>query len=303
MKLTNDLGLPEPLVEAVRNDPYYSAGDISVTRLINPPQITSLLAKHRDELVEDASERIWSLDGQSVHAILERAQTKRTVIEHRMYIKRLDWIIGGQLDVLDLESGTLWDYKKTSVWSVVDGVKKEWEQQLNLLRVLVEETTPWLVKELRICAILRDWSPTKAGFDKGYPQRPVTVVRPKLWSISEAREFLYDRVEAHQWAMAGDVAPCTDEERWISGGSWAVMKSGRKKALRLLETEEEARMWAINNDYRLADDEITIVRREVSFKRCEAYCPVRTVCTQPREPLTNEGNRNGISLTTTASHT
>ena len=35
MNLTNLYGLPDALVNAVRNDPYQGGGDISVTKLID----------------------------------------------------------------------------------------------------------------------------------------------------------------------------------------------------------------------------------------------------------------------------
>ena len=52
MKITNELGLPEALVAAVRNDPY-DAGtcDISVTKLISPPRMVALEAEHGKEIV------------------------------------------------------------------------------------------------------------------------------------------------------------------------------------------------------------------------------------------------------------
>ena len=52
--LTNRQNLPAPLVNAIRNDPYDAgASRISVTRLIQPPQIGYLLRGR--EVNEDAS--------------------------------------------------------------------------------------------------------------------------------------------------------------------------------------------------------------------------------------------------------
>ena len=71
--VTNVHGLPEALVPAVTNDPYVGGGDISVTKLIDAPQVRALTRKHHDKLVVDVSERIWALLGQGVHTVLERA--------------------------------------------------------------------------------------------------------------------------------------------------------------------------------------------------------------------------------------
>ena len=59
--ITNKYGLPSSLYNALANDPYVGGGDISITRLIAPPRIVALRKRHEAEIVEDASDRIWSL--------------------------------------------------------------------------------------------------------------------------------------------------------------------------------------------------------------------------------------------------
>ena len=55
MNLTNVHGLPQALVDAVRNDPYTGGGDISVTKLIDSPQRRVLLKEYKDSIVEDVT--------------------------------------------------------------------------------------------------------------------------------------------------------------------------------------------------------------------------------------------------------
>src|SRR6185436_15819592 len=106
--ITNRHGLPAPLVNAMRNDPYTKGrSDISVTQLIQPPQPRKLL-KGR-EIEEDASELIWRLLGQAVHTILERAYPDTAITEKRVFGEVLGWIVSGQFDVYD--NGLLSDYK------------------------------------------------------------------------------------------------------------------------------------------------------------------------------------------------
>jgi hypothetical protein len=74
MKISNRLGLPQAIVDAVSNDDYdRGEADISVTGLLAPPRQQALLEAHADDLVEDAADRLWSLFGQVGHGILERA--------------------------------------------------------------------------------------------------------------------------------------------------------------------------------------------------------------------------------------
>jgi hypothetical protein len=163
--LTNKLNLPRSIVAAVTNDGYSRGkSDISVTQLISPPFQRKL--RETVEPQEDVADRIWSLLGQSVHTVLERAYPEGTtdaVVETRLFTTVEGWSVSGQMDVL--EAGTLMDFKVTSVWSRKG--KPEWEQQLNLLAALcrrqMAETgdVRFNVNRIQIIAIFRDWVQSK----------------------------------------------------------------------------------------------------------------------------------------------
>lgn len=104
MILTNRLGLPRSIENAVRNDKYTRGdADISVTGLISPARKRALETRHANEISEDVAERIWSLMGQIAHGILDRADDERSLKELRLYIERHGWTISGQFDRLCLE--------------------------------------------------------------------------------------------------------------------------------------------------------------------------------------------------------
>ncbi len=268
MKLTNKLGLPDALVNAVANDDYSRGeADISVTTLIGPVQIRRLLEAHGDELTEDVSERIWSLFGQSVHTVLERAQSS-AMQEKRLYATIGDKVLSGKFDHLVLDGGLLSDYKVASVWSVIYG-KPEWSLQLNVLAELCERNG-YPIGALQIVALLRDWQKSKGGIN-GYPAHNVAIVKIPLWPQPERAFYIEDRMAAH---FTDTVVSCTDEERWYQDGTWAVMQKGRKSALRVLDTKEEAQAWMAANK---GD---SIQKRTGVYRRCAEYCPVRDVCPQ-----------------------
>lgn len=282
MKLTNRANLPDALVRAVANDPYTGGGDISATTLIGPPQIRVLRQQHEDMLEEDVIERIWSLLGQAVHTILERAG-ELGLREQRLYMDVLGWSLSGQFDrMVFTPRGTLQDYKVTSAWSALRP-KPEWENQLNVLAHLCR-ANGHDIGQLEIVAIYRDWSKTQAKRSSDYPQNQVGVVRIPLWEPAIAQSYIEQRIRLHQRAASGVPIPCTNEDRWYKGEEWAVMKAGRASALRVLPTEADAKDWAIKNDHCLADGEfrkgITLTFRQGTYTRCEEYCPVRTVCPQ-----------------------
>ena len=271
--LTNKLNLPRSIVAAVSNDRYTRGNsDISVTQLISPPYQRKL--RETVEPKEDVSDRIWSLLGQAVHHVLERAYPEGAVdavVEERLYTTVNGWVVSGQMDVL--ESGVLMDFKVTSVWSR-DG-KPEWEQQLNLLSALcrqkfIETDDPkYIVNSLQIVAIFRDWVQSKAGFDN-YPESQVGVIEVPLWTPEEQDAFLLERVKLHQ-SEKPDV--CSDEERWKTNDVWALMKEGRKSAVRLFDSETEAKSAAD-----AAGSGHSVVHRRGEYKRCAGYCSVSHGC-------------------------
>lgn len=283
--LTNRLGLPQGIVNAVKNDPYNSGdSDISVTRLITPPYQRKLM--ETVDQTEDVSDRIWSLIGQSTHAILERAYPAPaehmetwpmpTLLAHYGYVteRRLfgncnGWRVSGAFDVL--EDGTMFDYKITSVWSVIGETKIEWEQQLNLLRLLAIQNGIQ-VDRLRIIAILRDWSKMKAKLEPEYPQSQVCPVDIPVWSQERAEAYMLDRVKAHQDAAP---PPCTDVERWAKPTVYAVMKEGNKRAFKLHESANSAAAHVAE-----LGPKYSVVTRPGEYTRCANYCAVAHNCPQ-----------------------
>lgn len=70
--LTNKHNIPEVFAKACEVDRHRTYGDISVTQLIDAPQIRFLKKEHVIE--EDVSDRLWMLFGTAMHHILERAE-------------------------------------------------------------------------------------------------------------------------------------------------------------------------------------------------------------------------------------
>ena len=289
MKYTNRHNIPQEIINAVHND-NYSRGKatISATGLLQPPRIRLLAQEHYDKLTIDVSDEIWKLLGQSVHTILERANenSEDIITEQRMFAKVKDWTVSGQTDSIDVKSNTLKDYKVTSVWSIVSALKEgkiEWEQQLNIYAYLYKQTTERTIDQLNIIAIARDWNKNqylRSGGD--YPPSPVTVLNIDLWSDEEQEAFIKQRVSIHQEAevdyLINDKLPlCTDEERWRRKDTYRVEKKGRKTAVRVLDTQEEADEYiGGHKDSKL----LKVVEAKGECVRCANYCDVAEFCNQ-----------------------
>jgi hypothetical protein len=291
-RLTNTLGLPESIVRAVANDPY-DRGDahISVTGLIGPARKRQLEMQHADKTETDVADRIWSLYGQVVHGILERADLDddEIVTEQRLFIERHDWRISGQFDRLVLKDRhVLQDYKFTSVYTIKDGPKPEYEAQANLYALMLAEHG-YRLDAAEIVAVLRDWSKTKARNsrkygDPNYPQRPVAVLPVRLWSRDETETYIRARLMAH--GLAQDVLPdCTAEERWADPPAFKIIKVGNKRAepghaAHPTRESAEAGLAALRDAKPKTDFQIVEVAG--TSKRCADYCEAAPFCEQWR---------------------
>lgn len=271
MKLTNNLNLPQPLVEAVANDSYdRGQADISITGLLRPPRLAALEEAHASEITEDVSERIWSLVGQVVHGVLERAD-KSGIVERRLWMQVEGWTVSGQMD--RYQDGVLQDYKFVTAYKFKNGgVPEEFENQMNLYAELLRHHGH-VVKRLEIVGILRDWSKLEARRDANYPQQQVIVRQVPLWTPERAGKFMRERVLLHRQARF-TLPECTPEERWAKPSVYAVMKPGRKTAVRLHATKDAAELHASS------DPSLYIVYRPGESVRCSAYCPVSKFCAQ-----------------------
>jgi hypothetical protein len=272
MKLTNRLGLPDPIVAAVANDGYTKGGaDISVTELLAPPRQIALKRQHEDEISEDASERIWSLLGQSIHTILERAN-QTGIAERRLTATVEGWTVSGGMDLV-CKDGVLSDYKVTTGYKFKGGKAPiEHEQQLNCYAEILRQNGE-TVKGLQIVGILRDWSKLEAARDADYPQTQVVMIAVPMWPANKAAAFLRERVILHQQSRV-TLPLCSTEDRWAKPDTWAVIKQGAKRASRVYENEEEAIAHAKQ------DSSLYVEKRVGQSTRCLHYCAASRFCSQ-----------------------
>tara|TARA_A100001201_G_scaffold125074_2_gene109276 strand:- start:233 stop:1123 length:891 start_codon:yes stop_codon:yes gene_type:complete len=295
LKYTNKHNLPVEIIRAIENDQYTKGkAVISVTGLLQSPRVRLLNDAHSEQITADYSDEIWKILGQSIHTLLERANEnhKDTITEQRYFAEVLGWTISGQTDSFSLEENTLKDYKVTSVWTIINankGTKPEWEQQLNCYAWLHKMHTGKTIDQLNIIALARDWNKNeymRRGGD--YPPSAITTIKIPVWSFDEQDEFIKDRVLLHQQAettfLLGDEPPrCTDEERWKKDDTFRVMKKGRKTAVRVLPSLEEAEKYIEGSDVA----NLSIEHSKGEYVKCKGYCSVAEFCNQYQEEIKN----------------
>jgi hypothetical protein len=277
MKITNKFGLPKVMFDVLSKVYPQKPNRLSVTRLIDSPYLNNLLTKHWDELEEDVSDKLWALLGKSVHYVLEKGADLNSFAEEKIEIEYNGVTIAGITD--NYHEKIISDYKVTSVWHWILGDGKDYENQLNCNAWLWRKKG-YEVTGLVVHAILRDWQQSKAGED--YPPIPFATRQIPLWTFEQQTQYIEERIKLH---TQPDPPPCTPEERWEKKPTFAVMKKGRKSALRVLDTKEQAEEWMSNEEplQPKGSSNLSIVERKGGCIRCESYCPVRNICPANKE--------------------
>ena len=279
MKVTNKYGVPAPLVTLATRE-YYSKGaaQYSVTELLSSPRIRRLREQYNDQIEEDVSDMLWSMMGSALHVVMERGVTPGYITEERLFVEVDGVRISGAIDIQQEVDGgvVIIDYKFTSAWAVMNE-KVEWEQQLNLYKWLVEKVKGKRVKGLKICSFIRDFN--RHDHREGYPAAPIHMLDIPMWSTHEADRFVKGRLESHRDSkvdhdLGEALTECSPEERWMSETMYAVKREGRKTAIRVFKSMEEATQ--------LAEKEKGYVEtRSGEPKRCTGnYCGVNHWCSQ-----------------------
>ena len=284
MIITNKLGLPQAFVEMAKSDFTAEPKTYRVTSLLKGIRETILEKRHADEIEQDVSDMIWLLFGTAVHGILEKQQEQgHEIKESRLSINMGEYTLSGQFDLYNAKEKKITDYKTCSVWKVIYGDYSDWRRQLLIYAYMMRQIG-FDVNSGEIVAIMKDHSKRDARFKAEYPKLPVQVIKFNftLEDFAEIESWLIDKFDEIRRCeqLPDDELPlCTPEERYNSGDKYAVMKKGRKTALRVLGSMEEAEKWMADN----GGDEIKV--RPGEDKKCIDYCSVCEFCNYYREKV------------------
>ena len=276
MRVTNKLGLPAAFVNAVSVRRHNAPGCYSATTLNKGTKEIVLTDRHFDELEADAADSVWAVWGTAVHALLE-SQKDDNFHEEKFKVPVLNSYVTGQVDSYDMERGIINDWKTASVWKVQLGDFADWRLQ-GLAYAWLLTKSGFAVNKCRFVALLKDHSKTKAKNDREYPQSPVYVyefdVTPDDLAATERRiTNKVAEIEAAYKLADDEIAECSAAERWADGEKWAVMKNGRKSAVKLFDSEADADAFAGemgNSHY--------VEHRPAVSRKCADYCPCKDFC-------------------------
>ncbi len=275
MTITNKLGLPEGFVRACETSQHNEPGSLSATTLLKGIKEIVLTKRHWEELEDDVANRVWAIWGSAVHAILE-IETPDTFVEESVSADVNGIKVTGRMDCYDPKNEILYDYKTASVWKVMYREFDDWKKQ-GLIYAWLLKQSGFGVKKCRFIAMLKDHSKSKAKYDKTYPQAPTFVYEFDVTEkdLAEIGEFIQNKVGFYKlYDLAEDdaIPPCTEAERWAKPTTWAVMKPGRKAAVRLCDTKADAENMAS------LTPGLYVEERKGTDGKCPEYCSCCEFC-------------------------
>jgi len=287
MKFSNKLNLPNYLCEWLAADDYdyiIEPLTLSTTTLMKPIRVFWLSSRYGDKFEIDYSDLIASRLGNAIHDSVERIETPNVSKEKRVIreleIDGVTYSISGKYDVL-VNKDNKWilrDIKTTSVWAFIYGGKDiDYQKQLSIYRWLLSKECT--VEDVAfIDFIFTDWQATKAKLEENYPkQRIFAGYRIPLMSLQETEQYLIARLKEfykNKDVPDNDLPFCNPEELWATSDTFAVIKPGAKRALKVCDSNQEAIDY-INEKSIKAD----IEKRPGKAKRCR-YCACRNWCNQ-----------------------
>ena len=112
-----------------------------------------------------------------------------------------------------------------------------------------------------------------------------------MWDNDKIEAFIRERIEIHRNSKVsddwGDELPeCTEEERWIRETKYALKKEGRKTAIRVLDTEEEAQVML--KELPEKDKGFIEIRKGEAIRCTRNYCGVSQWCSQYQNSIKEE---------------
>ena len=256
MKITNNSNLPQVFVDIATEEYVYKDNEYSVTEILNGITEINLTRSHYHEIEKDVSSMSNLIFGNAVHHLLE-LKDKTNITEQKVKAKVGDKWLKGRFDAYDEKTYTLIDYKTCSSYKIKKGMFEDWRKQ-GLMYAWLCKQNGLYVDKIQFVAMIKDWK-SRDGI------QPIYVYEFKVLSLDlrEIEEWIKAR-----FLLLGKDIPCTPEERWHSKDTYAVMKNGGKRAIKVYSSLEDAE--AHGGDY--------IETRLGTDKKCEEYCDVKRWC-------------------------
>ncbi len=297
MKITNKYNLPEAYFRACQRDehPRFDMSTFSVTEILKGNKEILLNRRHYAEMEVDCSDMTFMILGRAVHYVFEGKESDDELSEQRV---SLDFLVldktitlSGGFDLYNDNLKKLTDYKTTKIFSYLmkmkEGYDSDWYKQLELYWFLLN-SQGFPVTNAEILIIFTDWSKSKARIDRDYPNYGGATVKYDISGSSNALLVEKKIINKLTDILSDDrleddaIPPCSKKQRWERDEKWALMKSGRKSAVKLYDNEMDA---AEACD--VSGNGYSVVHRPGTPTKCLDYCSCNKYCSFYKDYMKN----------------
>lgn len=272
MRITNKYNLPQAVVDAVAKHDH-KKGNFSVTQLLKGSTEIALEMMNGDKLEMDVSDMVNMLLGTAVHKLFEEQPQEGVLNEFYMEVPIFGTLtVSGTADVIDKIFEEIEDYKTCSSWKVIFKDYDDWKEQGKGYCYLWFRLTGLLYKKFKIVAVIKDWSPTEAMRDSSYPQKPIVSIpfefdEAEIYGVAERWQIKIEEVLKKM--LSEDYGCCSDKERWAKPPKFALMKEGRKTAVKLYDSQGDCEKAVEENG-----KGFYMESRSGEDTKCDKYCVV-----------------------------
>lgn len=245
MKITNKYHLPDELIKVLEKDirtpdPH----KYSVTELLKPIKEIILWRRYFDVVAQDASELITASFGTAFHTMMESVSTGD--IEERIEYEVSPGVyLTGRYDKYD--NYILHDYKTTSVWKWQNADFSEYMKQ-GLMYAWLLRKKGLYVEKCVFHMFLKDHSLSKASRSDNYPEVAYQTYEFNVTptGLEEIEKFITERIARIESLLDtpdNELPMPTHDESWYTGDSYAVMKHGGTRAVKVFDNLDSATLY------------------------------------------------------------
>lgn len=275
--ILNSMGLPQPFVSACESDYKPTPRRYSATTLLKGTRQAILQRRHYAEIDTDASDMVFAILGRAVHKVLEEGKAAPDELQEGYLTVEManGYELSGIFDGYKSSERMVYDYKTCSVNKYKFNDWKDYRKQLLIYAWMLNENG-FPCDRGQIVALFKDFSPTKAKRERDYPRHPVFVktfdfTPDELRGVGEWLGLKFAEIEWAEKLPDDELPTCTPEERWATPEKHAVMKKGRKKAVKLYDDRAQADIHALEiGGY--------VEHRPGIDRRCADYCSCCAFC-------------------------
>lgn len=294
MIITNELGLPAQIYNSCKQEYTYRPKRYSVTTILKDPKQVLLQRRHANEIVMDCADMIYLISGTAFHSYLEKQEGLPTELKEESieYHTRNGYTMSGRFDKYDIVSGLITEWKEGSVNKVLYNNVDDYIKQGKYYCVALRQMG-FPASKFEIVMKMRDWVAYKAKYDPTYPKHGFHIWKFEFTEkeLNEAEEEInlyFEELERLEKLEDDFIPACSKEKRTFnSEDKYAVMKFGRKRALKVCDTEEQAKAYLNEKggDY--------IELRPATDKNCIEYCTCSGFCNYYKQLMEEIKNKEG----------